>query len=137
MFDRRVVAMVVVAMVAWAMAGCSTPEIVPSKGPHAPTQASEVKIYQKEPKKYEELGLVQIPVGGDVKWDEHGDATAGFEKLRVAAAAKGANGLLLLDREHNKMMVVAGYKGTFYSVPVRRGTPDVAVAQAIWMLEEK
>ena len=125
------------ALTGGVVAGCSSPEIVPSQGARPPTQASQVEIFQKEPKKYEELGLVEVPVGGDVKWDEHGDATPGFEKLKAAAAAKGANGLLLFDREHNKMLVVAGYRGTFYQVPVRRTNGDTAVAQAIWVVEKK
>jgi hypothetical protein len=125
------------ALAGGVVAGCSSPEIVPTQGPHPPTQVSQVEIFQKEPKKYEELGLVEVPVGGDVKWDANGDATAGFEKLKAAAAAKGANGLLLLDRQENKLMVVAGYRGTFYQVPLRRENGNRAVAQAIWVVEKK
>jgi hypothetical protein len=116
-------------------AGCSS-EIVPSPaGGRKPTQPSEVKVYQSQPKKYELLGTVEVPVGGDVRWDEHGDATPGFEKLRAEAASHGANGLLL-SVEGNTATVVAGYKGTFYHVPVRTGQPSTAMARAIYVLKE-
>jgi hypothetical protein len=115
--------------------GCAS-EVVPSPaGGRKPTQPSEVKVYQSQPHKYELLGTVEVPVGGDVRWDEHGDATPGFEKLRAEAASHGANGLLL-SVEGNTAVVTAGYKGTFYQVPVRMGQPSTAMARAIYVLKE-
>jgi hypothetical protein len=116
-------------------AGCGS-QVVPSTASHPPTDPSQVKIYPKQPKKYEVLGLVEVPVGGDVRWDNRGDANAGFEKLRAGAAARGANGLLMSDGAGNANMVLAGYRGTFYQVPIKLGTPNIAVAQAIYVLEE-
>lgn len=117
-------------------AGCAS-EVVPSPaGGRKPTQPSEVKVYQSQPKKYELLGTVEVPVGGDVRWDEHGDATPGFEKLRAEAASHGANGLLLTVDGANTATVTAGYKGTFYQVPVRTGQPSTAMARAIYVLKE-
>ena len=113
---------------------CS-PKVVPSSGTRPPTDAKDVMIYTKEPKKYEQLGDVEVPVGGDVKWDRNGDATAGFEKLKAAAAARGANGILLKVGGSDVESVVAGYRGKFYPVPVRRGTPSVAVVPAIYVIE--
>jgi hypothetical protein len=92
--------------------------VVPSSGPRPPTNPKDVAIYPKEPKKYEKLGVVEVPVGGDVRWDEKGESTAGFEKLKAGAAARGANGILLTSpTADSKQFVVAGYKGTFYQVP--------------------
>jgi hypothetical protein len=115
------------------LTGCS--HVVPSSGPRSPTTPAQVSIYDKEPKKYEQLGTVEVPVGGDVRWDARGDATPGYEKLKTAAAARGANGILLLPTENEKLKVLAGYRGTFYQVPIREGTPNIAVAQAIYVIE--
>jgi hypothetical protein len=118
-----------------AGSGCS-PEVVPSSGPRMPTSPAAVEIYPKEPKKYEKLGVVEVPVGGDVRWDEKGEATAGFEKLKAGAAAVGANGILLNPPPAPGMgLVVAGYKGAFYQVPYRTGNPKVVAVQAIYMIE--
>ena len=114
--------------------GCS-PEVVPSSGTRPPTNPKDVGIYQKEPQKYENLGLVEVPVGGDVRWDEKGESTAGFEKLKAGAAARGANGILLKHPSPDMSSVLAGYKGTFYQVPVRMGNPKVVVVQAVYVIE--
>lgn len=115
--------------------GCAS-EVVPSSGPRAATDPATVRIYQKEPHRYEIMGNVEVPVGGDVRWDERGEAVAGFERLKAQAAARGANGILLVGDNPQMTRVLAGYKGTFYKVPVRYGKPDVAVAKAIYVLEE-
>jgi hypothetical protein len=115
--------------------GCS-PEVVPSSGPRSPTNPASVEIYPKEPKKYEKLGVVEVPVGGDVRWDEKGEATAGFERLKAGAAAVGANGILLNPPPAPGMAsVLAGYKGTFYQVPVRPGNPKAVAVQAIYVID--
>ena len=78
------------------LGGCaSKPEIVPSSGPRTPTSASQVKIYEKQPKKYEMLGTVTVTREEGAKWDEKGDANAAFDTAKSKAAALGANGLLL------------------------------------------
>jgi hypothetical protein len=115
--------------------GCSTSHVVPASGDRPPTNAKDVKLYTNEPKKYEKLGTVEVPVGGDVRWDSNGDATPGFEKLKAAAAAKGANGILLLPGKSQVESVVAGYKGKFYQVPLRRGTPSAVVVEAVFVIE--
>ena len=114
--------------------GCS-PEVVPSSGTRPPTDPKDVVIYQKEPQKYEELGVVEVPVGGDVRWDEKGESTPGFEKLKAGAAARGANGILLTRPSPDMGLVLAGYKGTFYQVPVRAGNPKVVAVKAIYVIE--
>jgi hypothetical protein len=120
---------------AMMVAGCSS-EVVPSKGARAPTDPAQVAIYQKEPHRYELLGNVEVPVGGEVRWDERGEAVAGFDRLKSQAAARGANGILLVGDNPQMTRVLAGYKGTFYKVPVRYGKPDVAVAKAIYVLDQ-
>ncbi len=71
-----------------AMLAACAPEVVPTSGHLAPTKPEQVKIYQKEPAKYEKLGIVTLPVTGTTRWRESADATPAFEKLRDQAAAR-------------------------------------------------
>jgi hypothetical protein len=123
------------AVMALIVVGCQS-EVVPNSGNHPPTTPAQVKFYQDPPKKYEVLGTVEVPVGGEVRWDEKGDATAGFEKLKSQAAALGANGVLLATDNPMTPRVGAGDNCTFYQVPLRTGNPSVAMAKAIWVLKE-
>ncbi len=117
--------------------GCASSEVVSSKGPRPPTDPAYVAIYQKEPKKYERLGQVSQVVTPDMKWDEKGDSTAGFEKLKALAAEKGANGLLLkLPEGTYAYLVLAGYKGSYYQVPVKAGEPKTVMGEAIYVIEQ-
>jgi len=124
----------VLACTALALAACS--EQVPVSGPHPPLSPDQVKIFQAAPQKYEMLGTVEVPVTPEMKWDEKGDSTAGFNALKAKAAALGANGLLLTaDQKLYDVGVGAGYNGTFYTVPLRY-QPRTAVASAIFVLKE-
>lgn len=119
------------------VAGCASSEVVPASGPRSAIQPSLVKIYQTAPKKYEKHGLVEVPVTGEVRWSEKGDATPGFERLKTQAANKGANGILLtIDKKDFTIAVTASHNGTFYQVPIREN-PRTAVAEAIYVIEEK
>ena len=125
----RVLPFVIVLL---ALVGCA-PKVVESTGPRQPTSADQITIYQKEPSKYEVLGMVEVPIGGAIRMDERGDATMAFEELRRKAAALGANGLLLDEKKvPSDVMVTASHKGTFYQVPVNR-TPRAAKGQAIFV----
>jgi hypothetical protein len=118
------------------LAGCSSPEVLPASGPHPVTLPVQVIIYQKQPMKYELLGTVNVPVTAEMKWDDRGDSTAGFEALQAKAAALGANGVLLMaDHSLYDIEIGAGYKGTYYLVPVKK-EPRTAIAQAIFVLEK-
>lgn len=134
---RRVSSRIAVGLIgAWLM-GCASSEVVPASGPRPALDASAVKVYQTAPKKYEKHGLVEVPVTGSTSWAERGDATAGFDRLKAQAASRGANGLLLtLDPKDFKLMVTAADRGTFYQVPLQE-TPRRAVAEAIYVIEEK
>ena len=129
------VAMLVGGLMCVVAMGCGS-HVVPGSGNRQPTDPHKVMVYTDQPKKYEDLGKVEVPVGGDVKWDSQGDATAGFDKLRAEAAARGENGILLRKDIPETVLVTAGDRGTFYSVPVRTGTPKVAVAEAIYVIEK-
>src|SRR5262245_57952364 len=109
------------------VAGCSSgPQVLPATQ-HPPLEKEKVKLYQKEPLKYEMLGTISEPMTSDVKWDDRGDATLGFEKIMTAAGKMGANGVLLVaDPGTTDVVVGAGYKGTFYHVPLKMN-PRTAV----------
>lgn len=71
-----------------------------------------------------------------MKWDQSGDADAGFAQFKAKAAAMGANGVLLVvPAGTSDVQVTAGYKGTFYAVPVKTGTNREAVAEAVFVIK--
>ena len=123
-------------LVAFGVVGGCASEVRQPSGARPPADPRDVTIYPKAPKKYEDLGMVEVPIGGDVRWDARGDATPGFEKLKAAAAAKGANGILLAGPSPDMPRVLAGYKGTFYKVPLREENPRSVVVKAIYVLEQ-
>jgi hypothetical protein len=120
--------------IALLLLGCT--EIVPTTGPHAPTNPSQVKFYQNEPAKFERLGTVTLMIAPEYRWDANGQAKPALDHLRADAAALGANGLLFKDYSNSELgMAGAGYDGAFYLVPVRK-EPKMAVAEAIWVIKE-
>ena len=126
------------AVLAFCLVGCGGgPKVVPTTGPHPPTSAQSVAIYEKPPHRYERLGEVSEPVGGEVKWDTSGNADAGFDRLKAKAALLGANGLLLhVDSSGRDGSVLAGYHGKFYEVSYLNTVPRTVVAQAIYVVEK-
>jgi len=115
--------------VAFLLSACESQSPPPHSGPMT---AADVKIYKDAPsQKYDSLGLVTVPIGGDVRWDNNGDANVGFQMFKEQVAKMGGNGLLLVvDENAYDAKVLAGDHGTFYQVPIRN-TPKTAVAQAI------
>ena len=135
--SRRFHTPVALAVALLIICGCSSPEVVPSSGTRAPTRPEDVKIYAKHPRKYERLGVVSVAVTPEVRFDERGDANLGFDRLKAAAAARGANGLLLTKDgiEGSDALATVGYHGTFYQVPVK-SNPRTAMGEAIYVIEE-
>ena len=127
-------ALVLAAAMGIFVTGCG-PEVVPASK-HDPISPEAVKFYQKQPAKYEELVVISVPVTPAMKWNEQGDATPAFEALRAKAAATGANGVLLIAQPGTfDVMATAGFKGTWYQVPVKRD-PKTLVAKAIYVISE-
>src|SRR4051812_27311197 len=107
---RSRLALLVLPTLAAALAGCAEHGIAPS-GAHAITPPEAVQLYQKEPWKYELIGHIALPVTPDMKWDENGDSTLGFDALKAKASAMGANGILLMQKHGGfDLSVGAGYK---------------------------
>jgi hypothetical protein len=126
-----------VTVVAALLIGC-THETPKQTGPRPPTSPSSVTFYQKAPSgKYDLLGAVTVPVGGAIRMDERGDATAAFVEMRKQAADLGANGVLLDENKvQSDVVVTASFNGTFYTVPVNR-QPRAAKGEAIWVYDKK
>ena len=152
-------------LLAVIVSGCSSgPEILPSSGPHPATSPDQVKLFQKAPKQYEQLGMVSVSADEGARWDERGDATVGFDILKRKAAALGANGLLLAHDDSGtagagaggtsgtggsrgtgstgdsadgaRRLILAGYHGEYYQIPVA-DNPKRGFAQAIFVHKEK
>lgn len=125
-------------VLAFCLAGCGGgPKVVPSAGPRPATSAESIALYEKPPHRYERLGEVSEPVGGDVKWDTSGNADAGFDKLKEKAAHLGANGLLLhVDPSARDGSVLAGYHGKFYEVSYINSAPRTIIAEAVYVIEK-
>jgi len=128
---------VVAVLAALVCSACSSsPEIVPSSGPRDATSPEQVEIYPKAPAKYEDLGPVTVTGAEGATWDHKGDATQGIEILKRKAAERGANGLLLKLKEGEyEQLVLAGYKGEYYQVPIK-GKPPTAIVEAIYVIEK-
>ena len=123
----------VLGMCFWACGCSSEPTVLPA-GQHAAVAPEQVRIYQKRPKKYEQLGTVTLQITPEMTWDEKGQANAAMGALQQKAAAMGADGLLLWGEPGTyDILATAGYRGQFYEVPIRRQPPTrTAVAQAIY-----
>jgi hypothetical protein len=116
-------------VVALLICGCESQSAPKQTGP---LTAADVMIYKDPPaNEFKDLGPVTMPTGGEVKWDERGDATRGFQLLKEKVAAMGGNGILLkIDESEYDMQVLAADKGTYYTVPLKRN-PRTVIVHAI------
>jgi hypothetical protein len=122
-------------MLAVSLCGCA-PEVVPSSGPRPPTRLEEVKVYQKPPKKYEDLGVIEVRSTPEMSLNAQGHSPATFAVLKGAAAAKGANGLLLGDKQLDREFTALVGDGTAdYHVAMRHDPPTV-LGRAIYVIKE-
>ncbi len=120
----------------FGLAGCAGTQELPPSGPHPALTPDQVNLYQKPPAKFELLGVVSAVIPPSMTWDESGNANAGFDELKAAAAAQGANGILFDQNTNGATYTVnAGYNGTFYNVPMHRD-PKTAVVKAIFVIKE-
>lgn len=132
---KRTVASMLIACLVCLVSGCASKPL-PSSGPREPIPAGQVKFYQKYPKQCEQVRMIKLVLTPEMKWDERADANAAFEALKPLAAAAGANGIVLkAPAGEYEYLVTAGYRGTFYQVPML-GQPKTIVAEAVFVLEE-
>lgn len=129
------VALLLTAVSGLVLPGCSGSTVMPTTA-HAPTNPATVNLYQKPPTRYEILGTLMLPVTPEMKWDESGNSTAGFDALKAKAAATGANGVLLVaPAGMADGAAVVGYRDEHYQVPMK-SQPRTAIAQAIFVHPE-
>jgi len=135
--NRRKQSAVVVMLTGVAavfLAGCEPVVLPPSQ--HAPTSPEQVKLYQKQPAKYENLATIMMPITPEMKWNDRMESVAGIDALKARAAAMGANGVLMTAQPGMfDVMATTGYHGAWYQVPVK-DNPKRAVVQAIFVVSE-
>ena len=129
---RRLAAVVT----AVCICGCARSTVVPSSGPRSPTRLDQVKVYQKPPKKYEDLGVIELQSTPEMSLNAQGHSPATFALLKQAAAAKGANGVLLGDKQLDRDFTALVGDGTAdYHVGMRHD-PPVVLGRAIYVIDE-
>jgi hypothetical protein len=117
-----------------ALAGCRA-EVVQPKAPRSPSEPATIKLYQKEPRRYEDLGFVESP--GDLTATRDVRADAFVKDLRAKAAQRGANGLLLeAPPVRGSYRVGAYYDEEYFLFPVRTRPETAVLARAIYVLKE-
>ena len=127
---------IVVVVAASILGGCKSSEALPPSGPHPALKPEQVVLYQKAPKKYEQLGLVDTTQ--NVKWGENFSVDPMVDDLKAKAAAMGANGLLLdVAAEPGEKLVsaYATYHGKSYHFSGTQQPEKKAKALAIYVLE--
>lgn len=118
---------------AFAVGACQPTVRQPSQ-PHPSTNPASVRIYQKAPHAYEDLGVVEA--AGTFQYGPNSTASAVVDALKAQAAAKGANAIWLFPPRGPDMIGVgAFYNDQYYTFPFRRSQPAGTLAQAIYVPE--
>ena len=115
-----------------AAAGCQGPTVLPPSGNHPPTSPESIVLYQKQPSKYERLGVVET--SRPPEWGDWADMSVTIDDLRGKAAAMGANGLLLSVDGGTGVMATGNFRNEPYQIPVDRVPPKKAFGTAIFVL---
>ena len=123
-------------MLAVSICGCARSKVVPASGPRPPTRLEQVKLYQKPPKKYEDLGVIELHSTPEMSLNAQGHSPATFALMKQAAAEKGANGVLLGDKQLDRDFTALVGDGTSdYHVAMRHDPPTV-LGRAIYVIDE-
>jgi hypothetical protein len=117
-----------------SLAPACAPKILQPAGPRPPISPDSVTFHQTPPSQYEDWGL--IAVEGDLIHDRPHDANAIGDALKAAAAARGANGILLaVPPGQGFYRVGAFYRGIYYTFPARLHPERAVAARAIHVPE--
>lgn len=110
------------------------PKVIQPAGPRPPIAPDSVTFHQTPPSLYEDWGL--IAVEGDLIHDRLHDAGPVGDALKAAAAARGANGVLLaVPPGQGFYHVGAFYRGVYYTFPARLHPEKAVAARAIHVPE--
>lgn len=111
---------------------CATGSVIVTGTVRPATDPQSVKLYLKEPKRYEVIGLVEA--SSDSGWTEQGSKDYAIAELKNQAARIGANGVLLTATGDQTSTMVGGYgTGIIWAVPVNA---KVVKGTAIFVYEE-
>ena len=109
------------------------PKVVQPTGPRPAIAPEAVTLYQQEPSHYEDLGL--IAVEADLMQERRHDAEMVGNALKAAAAARGANGVLMtVPAGEGFYRVGAFYRGSYFTFPSRLHPEKEVFGRAIYVL---
>jgi hypothetical protein len=91
--QNRVSKLVFSCILAFLLMACASGSAIVTGTTRPATDPESVKLYLKEPQKYEIIGLVEA--SSDAGWTEQGAQDYAVAELKNQAAKLGANGVLL------------------------------------------
>jgi hypothetical protein len=94
---RRSAVLFVVWVAVSALAGCAGTSQVITGQPRTPVDAADVTLYTSAPPAYEEIAVIEAHSRGSFAVGDQNKLDAVIARLKKAAAALGANGVLLQD----------------------------------------
>lgn len=90
-----------VRFICWAavavLAGCAGTTQMITGQPREPLDAADVRLYASAPPAYEEIAVIEAHSRGSFAVGEQNKLDAVIKRMKKAAAALGANGVLLQD----------------------------------------
>lgn len=116
------------------LVGCATAtgSVILTAPARSSTDPHSVKLYQKEPKKYDVIGLVEA--SSDYGWTDQKSQDYAVAELKKQAAKIGANGVLLTTTGIQTSGMVGGYgAGAMWAAPANA---KVVKGTAIFVTEE-
>jgi len=123
---------IVCCLSALLLIGCATGSVVLVGTARPPTDPQSVKLYLKEPKKYDAIGLVEA--SSDSGFTDQGSQDYAVAELKKQAAKIGANGVLLTTTGTQTSAMAGGYgTGVVWVAPVNA---KVVKGTAIFVNEE-
>lgn len=123
---------IVCCLSALFLIGCATGSVVLVGTARPSTDPQSVKLYLKEPKKYDAIGLVEA--SSDSGFTNQGSQNYAVAELKKQAAKIGANGVLLTTTGTQTSTTAGGYgTGTIW---VASSDAKVVKGTAIFVNEE-
>lgn len=114
------------------LASCASGTALVTGTKRDPISPETVKLYLKEPAKYEVIAIVKA--SSDAGWTAQGSQDYAVEELKNQAAKLGANGVLLGATGEKTTTIIGGYSpGTMYAIPVEE---QIVSGHAIYVFDE-
>jgi hypothetical protein len=127
----RTLRLVILGIFALLITACASGSAIVTGNVRPATDPASVKLYLKEPRRYDVIGLVNA--SSDSGWTEQGSQNYAIAELKKQAAKLGANGVLL-TATGEKTTLVYGSSGTIlWAAPVTAKTIN---GTAIFVHEE-